>query len=204
MRINDASEFLSERQKGMDSSGRRGSCRRNFFALAFQFVQSISYADSDFFSFWYAGHSVLTGNDPYNESYWVNERSQFGAVWVSDATFLYPLPLAVLLVPLGLFPLLWAYTLWVALSLVLALLSGLMILSVRGGLQRKRMPFPSCSPFRCFGPCWSPFITARLARHCFSRWPYLFYCGNEGFGFWAESHWRSWPLNRASDYHSWF
>ncbi len=123
-----------------------------FFALAFQFVQSISYADSDFFSFWYAGHSVLTGNDPYNESYWVNERSQFGAVWVSDATFLYPLPLAVLLVPLGLFPLLWAYTLWVALSLVLALLSGLMILSVRDGLQRKAYAIPILLALPLFRP----------------------------------------------------
>jgi hypothetical protein len=77
---------------------------------------------SDFFSLWLAPHLLLQGQDPYLTDIWVPAHDTFGARWISDPTFLYPLPLAVLLLPFGVFPLDVAAVLWVFLSLVAVLL----------------------------------------------------------------------------------
>jgi hypothetical protein len=76
----------------------------------------------DFFSLWLAPHLILEGKNPYNPVDWIPAHDRYGAKWVSDPTFLYPLPLAILLIPLGLLPLEYAAILWVALS-ILAILS---------------------------------------------------------------------------------
>jgi len=77
---------------------------------------------SDFFSLWLAPHLLLQGQDPYQPDVWVPAHDTFGARWISDPTFLYPLPLAVLLLPFGIIPLDVAAVLWVFLSLAAILL----------------------------------------------------------------------------------
>jgi len=73
---------------------------------------------TDFVSFWLAPRLLLEGKDPYNPADWVTARGTYGAQQISEPTFLYPYPLAVLLLPLGLLPLNYAAVLWVALSIL--------------------------------------------------------------------------------------
>jgi hypothetical protein len=77
---------------------------------------------SDFFSLWLAPTLLLQGQDPYNPDTWIPAHDTFGARWISDPTFLYPLSLAVLLLPLGILSLDMAAWLWVFFSLTALLL----------------------------------------------------------------------------------
>ena len=77
----------------------------------------------DFFSLWLAPRLILDGKNPYNPEDWVPAHTTFGAKWVSDSTFLYPLPVAVFLLPLGLVSLEYAAVLWVTLSILAILLA---------------------------------------------------------------------------------
>jgi hypothetical protein len=123
-----------------------------FIFIGTKIVNPVEYANSDFFSFWLAGHSSLTGNDPYSETYWVPAHSQFGAKWVSDKTFLYPLPLAIFLTPLGFLPLKSAFITWVALSLCMYLISVLLLVKNRKLLSFKSYLFPILLSLLLFRP----------------------------------------------------
>ena len=52
--------------------------------------------DSDFFSLWAAGRLLGSGINPYNEVAWLDIHEAESTAWISDPTFLYPLPLALL------------------------------------------------------------------------------------------------------------
>jgi hypothetical protein len=79
--------------------------------------------DSDFFSLWAAGRLLGSGINPYNEVEWLNIHEAESTVWISDPTFLYPLPLALLFVPFGFLSLQQASILWLFLSQFMILLS---------------------------------------------------------------------------------
>ena len=98
------------------------------YSLDYRFVHSGNYRNGDFLSFWLAGRMALHGEDPYQADLWIGYHDLFGSTWVSDPTFLYPLPLAYFLVPLGFFSLGAAYSLWMFLSqLAVACSLGLVI-----------------------------------------------------------------------------
>jgi len=69
----------------------------------------------DFTHFWLAGHMNLQGKDVYGAD-WVIERLNNDIQWIPEDYFLYPLPLSVLLSPLGLLPFNSAYIAWVFVS----------------------------------------------------------------------------------------
>ncbi len=91
------------------------------WAIAHHFVLSMHYADSDFFTFWLGGRFVVSGLDPYDPALWTTAHGQYGAVWISDPAYTYPLPLAILMSPLGAISLLDAYRLWISLSVLMIL-----------------------------------------------------------------------------------
>ena len=64
-----------------------------FLLISTRIVYSQKYVDTDFFSFWLAGYSLIHGENPYSKVWWISAHDIFGAEWVSDETFLYPLPL---------------------------------------------------------------------------------------------------------------
>ncbi len=88
------------------------------FALsAYAIARSQEYMlDRDFFSFWLAGRMMITGQDPYAEAQWIAGHTAANSNWLSDTTFLYPLPLAFLFAPLGLLSLQAAATVWVLIT----------------------------------------------------------------------------------------
>jgi len=85
------------------------------------------YVNNDFLVFWLAGQSNWTQIDPYNSANWLAARTQAGATTMPEPEFLYPLPLAVLLAPLGLLPIRQAFILWGVLSTVITFLSILIL-----------------------------------------------------------------------------
>ena len=65
---------------------------------------------------------MWTGENPYNSTQWLAEHHAFGATWTPNETFLYPLPLAFFMAPLGWLPLGQAYIVWQIISqIILAL-----------------------------------------------------------------------------------
>jgi hypothetical protein len=100
--------------------------------ISIRIVNTMDYHhnDNDFFTFWLAGHLVSRGDSPYDTSAWVAGYHQNDIDIIANPTFLYPLPLAMLLVPLGLLPFHSAYIVWVTLLqlFLLASLAGLLVL----------------------------------------------------------------------------
>ncbi len=89
--------------------------------IAQRIVLSLHYADSDFFTFWLGGRFVVSGLDPYDPAIWTAAHGQYGAVWIPNPAFVYPLPLAILMAPLGAIDLLTAYQVWIVLSALMIL-----------------------------------------------------------------------------------
>lgn len=71
-----------------------------------------NYYSSNFFVFWLSGRLLLEGQNPYNAIHWASGHEIYGSVTPREPTFLYPLPLAIFLIPLGILPTGQAYFLW--------------------------------------------------------------------------------------------
>ncbi|HQP09179.1 MAG TPA: glycosyltransferase family 87 protein [Anaerolineaceae bacterium] len=75
-----------------------------------------TYQNSDFFTFWLSGRMVLSGRDPYLSEAWLNGHTIYGATWIPNQSYPYPLPHAIFFAPLSLLPLYEAFVAWVFLS----------------------------------------------------------------------------------------
>ena len=99
-----------------------------FFVLAVKIVNPVEYPNSDFFTFWLSSHLITSGQDPYSTAVWVGGHHQFGATWIPNATFIYPLPITYLFVALGQLPLYQAFVVWVFLTEIMILVSFTLLL----------------------------------------------------------------------------
>lgn len=96
-------------------------------ALLLARLQNYYHANwNDFFVFWLAPRLVLQGEHPYDPNAWAEGHRVFQAQSMVDHTFLYPLPLALLLAPLGLLSLQQTAVVWIALTLA-GILSPLLV-----------------------------------------------------------------------------
>ena len=83
--------------------------------IALRSMQNYSdkdYRGSNFFVFWLSGRLLTEGQNPYNPDQWQTGHEVYGVTNAREAIFLYPLPLAVLMIPLGLLTLDQAYLGW--------------------------------------------------------------------------------------------
>ncbi len=94
-----------------------------FIASAWIIVSALDYHNSDFFTFWLAGRLISNGQNPYDTTLWLEGHQLYGTDWVPNSIFPYPLPLAFITLPLGLFPLKTAYFIWICLSQLFITLS---------------------------------------------------------------------------------
>jgi hypothetical protein len=117
---------------------------------------------SDFFSLWLAPRLLLQGQDPYNTDIWVPAHDTFGARWISDPTYLYPLPLAVLLLPFGIFRLDFAAVFWVFLSLAAVLLVSRQIIA--SWQPRQLLPYllPALAGIMLFRPTFLTLLVGQM------------------------------------------
>jgi hypothetical protein len=94
---------------------------------------------TDFFQFWAAGHIVSSGGNPYDMAMWLSVHEAYSAR-VMDPQFIYPLPLAILLAPIGWLNPTSAYMIWMQLS-VCMIAMAMLCLSARAQHDIK-MIFP--------------------------------------------------------------
>ncbi len=83
-----------------------------YILVAMNNERIVDYVNNGFFSFWLSGHLLPIGGNPYSSLDWVGGHHIFAATWIPEQIFPYPLPLALLMVPLGLLPISTAYILW--------------------------------------------------------------------------------------------
>ena len=80
---------------------------------------NVDYVNNGFFTFWLSGRMQWTLEQPYKTSDWVSGHHTYGATWIPNKIFPYPLPLALLTAPLGLMPIDQAYIAWDTLAQIL-------------------------------------------------------------------------------------
>jgi len=100
------------------------------FNIMQEIASRADYINNDFLVFWLAGHANWADIDPYSSTDWLAARAEFGAETMPEPEFLYPLPLSVLLAPLGLFSIHQAFIVWGTLSVALTIFSIIIILHV--------------------------------------------------------------------------
>src|SRR5664280_1345966 len=100
--------------------------------IAFAVVNSMDHHQNsiDFSNFWLAGHLVTQGKSPYDPAQWIAEYPPYELDIVLNPSFVYPLPLALLLAPLGWLTFHTAYIIWVTLLLLMIATSLAMLLAV--------------------------------------------------------------------------
>jgi hypothetical protein len=123
-----------------------------FLFVALEIVKFIDYHNSDFFTFWLAGHMMWTAQNPYLTTDWINGHNQFGVTWIPNGSFVYPLPLALFYAPLGYFSLYTAFVTWIFLLEVMITVSVLAIISLQPNPARKYYIFPILAGAALFRP----------------------------------------------------
>jgi hypothetical protein len=99
--------------------------------------QRVDYINNGFFKFWLAGQMTWTPAHPYSVEDWDEGHRLNGASWMDEKRFAYPLPLALLLSPLGLLPIKTAYIVWDFLAQILIAVCLLWLATHWEGLNRR-------------------------------------------------------------------
>ncbi|GAB4501157.1 MAG: hypothetical protein Fur0035_06980 [Anaerolineales bacterium] len=100
-----------------------------FIAIIYLLQTVLDARHYDFAAYWQASRMTLDGQNVYDSSTWLAMRQKYQTALHSEDVFQYPLPLAVLLIPLGKLPVQTAYFIWMFFSLVALLLTFLLLLS---------------------------------------------------------------------------
>jgi len=108
-----------------------------FYSIALGNESSVDYLNNGFFTFWLSGRMNWTGAHPYASIDWVGGHHANGAVWIPNQISPYPLPLALLMAPLGLLNLQQAYIVWDVVSQLLIVLCILWLATLWEGSNRR-------------------------------------------------------------------
>jgi hypothetical protein len=125
-----------------------------FFQRALHNLARIDYRNSNFVFFWLAGRMLDLGQNPYDSAQWLAQHAVNHVLWRSDRIFSYPLPLAFLFAPLGMFSLETAYVGWQLLTLAVVAVSVWLILRSAGAAHPERVFFPIVLGLLFFGPVY--------------------------------------------------
>jgi hypothetical protein len=111
--------------------------------IAFYFMHVITERDplaaTDFSVFWASAHLLRQGENPYNSNDWTAIYQQIPTVPRQDNTFLYPLPTAIVFLPLSFLPESLARDLWLIFSQLFII--GAAVISIfTQEWQRHRLP----------------------------------------------------------------
>lgn len=134
-----------------------------FFIIATKIISTMEYPNSDFFSFWLSGKLASIGQNPYNNQIWILGHHQFNATWISDATFLYPLPLALLFTPLGLLPLYDAFVVWDVLTQFMIVFAVVLLMIANSNQSFKHFILPLFAGVILFRPTIITLINGQLS-----------------------------------------
>jgi hypothetical protein len=126
-------------------------------------VNLYDHTNQDFFKLWLGGHLVSLGENPYSPAVWVEAHHQFGATWIPEKSYTYPLPLAFLFVPLGVLPYYEAFIIWAFLSQVMILAALLILVQVSSDPLFRRFALPLFAGVVLFRPAIITVINGQLS-----------------------------------------
>jgi hypothetical protein len=112
----------------------------------------VYFPNTNFFKLWLAGHLAGIGSNPYSAQDWLNGHTVFGATWIPERIFLYPLPLAYLVIPLGWLALSQAYSVWAFLTLFAAAASLFLLIDLWEESRIKIFALPMMVALLFFAP----------------------------------------------------
>ena len=124
------------------------------YLRAMQNYTNQNYHNSNFFVFWLSGRLLTDGESPYNPDQWRAGHELYGSTSLREAIFLYPLPLAVFMIPLGLFTVDEAYFGWQILSQVLIAIVVFALLNKWQKTEHSRLFIPIMLFLLFFGPIY--------------------------------------------------
>jgi arabinofuranan 3-O-arabinosyltransferase len=155
--------------------------------LAIRIVGSMDYhhQDNDFFTFWLAGHLVTLGGSPYDPAQWVAGYHQFEIGFIPNKTFLYPLPLALLLAPLGFLPFHTAYIVWVTLIQLMIIVSLAVLLSLESHPRAKFFFIPLLAGIILFRPTILTLIQGQVSGLILFILAWIVFLWRKGNWFWG-------------------
>ena len=134
-----------------------------FLAGAIQISKIVDYPNSDFFQFWLGSQNIWDGSDPYDSAEWIKAHQDLGTDRVASPAYLDPLPLAMLLAPLGILPLKTAFIIWTFISQSLLLLSILLLLRSGNYKKTKHLLLPILLANIIFRPTTTNFLGGQLS-----------------------------------------
>lgn len=108
-----------------------------YYLIAMTNERNVDYVNNAFFTFWLSGRLPWLGQNPYSIPDWVNSHYTYGATWIPETIFPYPLPFVLITAALGALPIETAYILWVTLAQVLIALCILWLATHWEGLNRQ-------------------------------------------------------------------
>jgi hypothetical protein len=134
-----------------------------FVLIALAIVKPADCANSDFFTFWLSGRFVVSGRTLYAPALWVSAHHDYGASWIPNQAFVYPLPLALLFAPLGLLSTYIGFLIWVVLTEIMVCASILLLLG-RNTTEIIKRFFPLLIiGVALFRPTWISLLTGQLS-----------------------------------------
>ncbi|MBI5945253.1 MAG: DUF2029 domain-containing protein [Chloroflexi bacterium] len=108
--------------------------------------------NSNFSFFWLAGRMVLDGENPYDPTQYLAGHDKHEIEWRPNKIFPYPLPLALICVPLGFLSIDNAYILWTALTLLITAATIFILLRQWESAAHQRLFIPVFVFMLFFGP----------------------------------------------------
>lgn len=115
-------------------------------------INTFDFQSSNFTFFWLAGRMVLQGENPYDETQYLAGHETYGIKWQPNRIFPYPLPLAILFIPLGLLSLPAAYVTWQVITLIIIAATIFLLLNHWQESASRRLLVPIFAAMFFFGP----------------------------------------------------
>jgi len=125
-----------------------------FYLRAEQNLESTVAAkySTNFFTLWGAGNMVTRGENPYDITQYLANHDRYGIEWRPNQLFPYPLPLALLLAPLGWLSLPMAFIAWQLITQIIIASVIFFLLNRWGTTAHKRLFAPLAIFMLFFGP----------------------------------------------------
>jgi hypothetical protein len=123
---------------------------------------SFDFQSSNFTFFWLSGRMLLEGENPYDETQYLAGHETYGIKWQPNKIFPYPLPLAVLCVPLGLLSLPAAYIAWQVITLLIVAWTIYALLARWQSPAHNRLLVPIFTAMFFFGPAYLTLHTGSI------------------------------------------
>jgi hypothetical protein len=123
---------------------------------------SFDFQSSNFTFFWLAGRMVREGENPYNETQYLAGHETYGIKWHPNKIFPYPLPLAILCIPLGLLSLPAAYITWQVITLLIVAITIFGLLNHWKEAAPRRLLVPIFASMFFFGPLYLTLHTGSI------------------------------------------